>query len=68
MAFTEEENKGKIRGAQSWKTCASESGSTPLFKQDNDVYFWLPTHQYFIAFPLRIQETNAFALRRSANH
>jgi hypothetical protein len=60
MVFTEGEYKGKTWGIQSWKTYTSENGNMPVFKQNNDIYFWLPTYQYFIEFPLRIQEATAF--------
>lgn len=61
MTFTEGEYKEKTWGIQAWKTYTSENGSAPAFKQDNDIYFWLPTYQYFIEFPLRIQEATVFS-------
>jgi hypothetical protein len=61
LTFTEGEIKGETWGIQSWKTYTSKNGSTPIFQQHNDAYFWLPTYQYFIEFPLRIQEATAFS-------
>lgn len=60
MTFTHGDYEGKTWGIQSWKTYTSEGGSAPAFEQDNDIFFWLPTYQYFIEFPLRIQEATAF--------
>lgn len=61
LTFTEGEFKGETWGIQSWKTYTSKNGSAPIFQQHNDAYFWLPTYQYFIEFPLRIQEATAFS-------
>ena len=30
-----------------------------VFEKHKDAYFWTPTYQYFIEFPMRIQEANA---------
>ena len=59
MTFTEGKYKGRTWGIQSWQTYAAEKGSAPVFGKNKDAYFWLPTYQYFIEFPLRIQEATA---------
>lgn len=61
LRFLSGEDKGKTWGIQSWETYTQEENSPIEFNQDNDVYFWLPTYQYFIEFPARIQEATAFA-------
>lgn len=60
LTFTEGSNVGETWGIQSWKTYTSKNGESPNFKNDNNIFFWLPTYQYFIEFPLRITNANAF--------
>jgi len=55
------QKSGKISGIQSWKTYHFSSNDDVVFEKDEDAYFWLPTYQYFIEFPLRIQNANAIA-------
>ena len=48
--------KGTIWGLQSWTSYTAQKGQEPKIKKDKDVEFWVPTYQYFIEFPYRIQE------------
>jgi len=50
---------GNSWGLQSWKTYIKQKGGQPVLKQDKEIYFWVPTYQYFIEFPLRIQTATA---------
>ena len=52
--------KGEIWGIQSWKTYFKKKDKNPKYKKNKDTKFWLPTYQYFIEFPNRIQEANKF--------
>lgn len=48
-------------GVQSWQTYKKLPGEKLIFKKDKDAQFWVPTYQYFIEFPMRIQKATAFA-------
>ncbi len=52
--------EGTRWGIQSWKTYIDSQKKGFRFKKSNDITFWLPTYQYFIEFPMRIQNANAF--------
>ena len=41
-------------GIQSWNTYKFTDHHKPVFKNDNDIKFWVPTYQYFIELPHRI--------------
>ncbi len=51
--------KGVIWGIQSGQTYKLEGGKAVL-KKNKDMQFWIPTYQYFIEFPKRIQEATVF--------
>ena len=51
--------EGNSWGIQSWKTYIKQKGGQPTLKEDKDIYFWIPTYQYFIELPLRIQTATA---------
>jgi hypothetical protein len=59
MAFTSGEKSGQTWGIQSWKTYNFNENGEVEFQENEEAYFWLPTYQYFIEFPLRIQEATA---------
>jgi len=61
LTFLSGDKKGLSWGIQSWKSYFSTEGNGYKFKEDADIIFWLPTYQYFIEFPLRIQNANSFA-------
>ena len=48
--------KDKIRGIQSWQTYEKDADGNITVKKDKDYTFWIPTYQYFIELPNRIQE------------
>lgn len=48
-------------GMQSWKTYLDTPRKGFRFKKKEEIEFWLPTYQYFIEFPMRIQKANAIA-------
>ena len=51
-------DKGDKWGIQNWKTYEVSSEGIEE-KKNKDMIFWIPTYQYFIEFPLRIQEATA---------
>ncbi|MFK8006847.1 MAG: hypothetical protein AB8H03_10760 [Saprospiraceae bacterium] len=61
LEFLSGEKEGLSWGIQSWKSYIYSEGNGHKFKEDPDITFWLPTYQYFIEFPLRIQNANSFA-------
>ena len=61
LTFLSGENEGWSWGIQSWKSYVSSARNGIKFREDSNIIFWLPTYQYFIEFPLRIQNANAFA-------
>ncbi len=58
LEFLSGKDKGNIHGIQSWKTY-QKIGDTYELKPDKVMTFWIPTYQYFIEFPARIQEATA---------
>lgn len=59
MSFTNGQESGKTWGIQSWNTYEFNESGEAIFVKNDDAYFWVPTYQYFIEFPLRIQEATA---------
>jgi len=55
ITFTSENLKGETWGIQSWKTYTQKNGSQPIFGKHKKTTFWVPTYQYFIELPARIQ-------------
>lgn len=53
------EEKGKFWGIQSWRTYHKDDNENFIEEKNDDINFWLPTYQYFIEFPSRIQEATA---------
>ena len=60
LTFLSGKNEGRTWGIQSWNSYMLDSNQQPVFKKHKKTKFWLPTYQYFIEFPLRIQNANAF--------
>lgn len=52
------EEKGKVWGIQDWQTYYKDTNGAIVQKKDKDLKFWIPTYQYFIELPNRIQEAN----------
>lgn len=48
-------------GIQSWKSYVINPTKGLKFRKSQEIKFWLPTYQYFIEFPMRIQNANALA-------
>ncbi len=61
MIFENGKKKDHIWGIQSWNTYTKKPTEDIVFKKNKDIKFWLPTYQYFIEFPLRIQNANSLA-------
>lgn len=61
--------KDKIWGIQAWSTYTRQKEGTLLFHEKNEknIEFWLPTYQYFIELPARIQETNVVSYAGQRN-
>lgn len=53
------EQKAVCWGIQSGQTYKKEDGQKIIPENNNDMKFWIPTYQYFIEFPSRIQEATA---------
>lgn len=52
--------KGSFWGIQDGKTYLHNNEENSFFsEQNNDIEFWIPTYQFFIEFPKRIQEATA---------
>lgn len=58
--FTSNPLKGESWGIQSWETYIKKGDGIINFKDDSNITFWLPTYQYFMEFPMRIQKATAF--------
>lgn len=52
--------EGVVWGMQSWKTYEKLPGESLVFEKNKDSEFWVPTYQYFLEFPMRIQRATAF--------
>lgn len=53
---------GRVWGIQNWTTYAKQKDQDkPLFKEDSDIRFWLPTIAYFMTAPFRLQESTVVA-------
>lgn len=61
MNFVSGSWTGKTWGIQAWETYTFDEQGNAIFEKNKDAYFWIPTYQYFIEFPLRIQEATAVA-------
>jgi len=61
LSFVNGELKGTTWGVQSWQTYTETDGGAPQLLEDDNITFWVPTYQYFIEFPLRIQQATAVA-------
>jgi len=51
--------KGKVWGIQDGQTYYKEENDAIVLKKKKEIKFWLPTYQYFIEFPNRIQEATS---------
>jgi len=60
MRFIDGKKKGEIWGLQSWHAYKVIDDEM-TFKRDKNIEFFLPTYQYFIELPLRIQEATALS-------
>lgn len=61
LEFVSGEWSGKTWGIQAWQTYILDETGKVVFNKNKDAHFWLPTYQYFIEFPARIQEATAIA-------
>ena len=52
--------KGEIWGIQSWNTYCLDEKNNPKAEENKNMKFYIPTYQYFIEFPIRIQEATSF--------
>jgi len=55
LTFNSDNLKGETWGIQSWKTYTQKNGGQPNFEKHKKTAFWVPTYQYFIELPARIQ-------------
>ena len=56
MEILSGKEKGSVWGMQDWTTYRIDADGKAGPKKNKDMRFWIPTYQYFIEFPLRIQE------------
>lgn len=61
LKFLTGPEKGFAWGIQSWQTYTEAESQPSNFEDDKDIQFWIPTYQYFIEFPSRIQSATAVA-------
>lgn len=61
MSILNGKKEGELWGIQSWRTYVKKPGGSLSFKKNKEAEFWLPTYQYFIEFPQRIQSATAIA-------
>ena len=59
MEIISGKEKGKIWGIQNWQTYYKNDDGKFELKRNKDMTFWIPTYQYFIEFPSRIQEATS---------
>lgn len=64
--FTKGKWEGDIWGIQSWQTYEIDKGEEIEFEKEKDILFWIPTYQYFIEFPLRIQSASLISFAGTA--
>jgi len=55
VTFSSGKLNGKTWGLQSWKTYTQDNNNQPVFDKHKKAAFWVPTYQYFIELPARIQ-------------
>jgi len=59
LDFTSGKNKGTSWGIQNWNTYEKNTLTpAPVFAENADLKFWLPTYQYFVELPSRIFEAD----------
>lgn len=59
LDFTTGKNKGVSWGIQAGKTYKENAvAPEPMFEDDGEIEFWLPTYQYFVELPSRIFEAD----------
>ena len=58
MVIASGAEKGKTWGIQSWQTYLLEDDGHTKIEDNKDMTFWIPTYQYFIELPRRIQEAS----------
>ncbi|MDG1330981.1 MAG: hypothetical protein P8P74_01520 [Crocinitomicaceae bacterium] len=51
--------KGTVWGIQDWTTYYKNESGVMTSKKNKDMTFWIPTYQYFIELPNRIQEATS---------
>jgi len=59
LKFLSGKEKNNIWGIQSWKTYHLNEEGSPIVKESKNMKFYIPTYQYFIEFPIRIQEATS---------
>jgi len=59
LKFLSGKDKGTLWGIQSGQVYEKSEGGDVVLNENKDMIFWIPTYQYFIEFPIRIQEATA---------
>lgn len=60
LKITNGDEQGPIWGINNGQTYTLDEGGELTIENDLAILFWLPTYQYFIEFPWRIQEATSF--------
>lgn len=58
LTFVEGKKAGEEWGLSDWKSWSKKKDGEIKWKHSKKIKFWLPTYQYFIQFPMKIQEAD----------
>ncbi len=59
LKFLSGKEKDDVWGIQSWQTYYLDENGNPKVKKNKNMKFYIPTYQYFIEFPVQIQDATS---------
>ncbi len=68
MTFQQGKLENMTWGIQSWKTYTQSAGEEAVFEKHKKGAFWIPTYQYFMELPARIQNGSILTYAGEASH
>ncbi len=68
VGLLEGADRGQIWGIQSWRPYKQLRGKEPVFSDDRNISFFLPTYHYFLEFPFRIARAPIVAYVGERSH
>ncbi len=68
VELLEGEGRGQIWGIQSWRPYKKMPRRAPVFSDDRNISFFLPTYHYFLEFPFRIARAPIVAYVGERSH